>query len=58
MFKFENTYAPFWEDDLTVDPKLVRYVSGPKAEFFTVKFPDNTVHQVHLHTLGKFRRAL
>lgn len=53
MFK----YAPYWEDDQTMNPVLVRYVSQ-KGDFFTVLLPNSKKpKQVHLHTLGKFRTA-
>lgn len=53
-----TSYAPYWENDSVADPKLVRYISGPKHNFFEVQLPDKTVKQVHLHTLGLFHRAI
>lgn len=53
-----TSYAPYWENDSVADPKLVRYISGPKHNFFEVQLPDMTVRQVHLHSLGLFHRAI
>jgi hypothetical protein len=51
-------YAPYWEDDNTMNPVIVRFIERV-GDFFTVELPNNAgTRQVHLHTLGKFRAAL
>ena len=50
-----NRYAPYWENDDSANPVLVRYVSDD-GDFYTVRLPSGETRQVHLHTLGKFRR--
>lgn len=47
-------YAPYWRDDSTMDPVLVRMVSH-SGDWYDVRFPDGHTEQVHCHTLGVFR---
>lgn len=49
-------YAPYWADDTTVNPVLVRYVERyADSDTFEVRFPDGHTEQVHCHQLGVFR---
>lgn len=47
-------HAPYWRDDQTMNPVLVRLIQKV-GDFFDVRFPDGHVEQVHLHTVGVFR---
>lgn len=49
-------FAPYWENDDTANPVLVRYLEVD-GDFYTVRLPDGQVRQVHLHTLGQFRSS-
>lgn len=50
-------YAPYWEDDTTLNPVVVRIIEQV-GDFFIVALPNNGgQRQVHLHTLGTPRVA-
>jgi hypothetical protein len=51
-----NKYAPYWEDDTTMNPTLVKFVSA-KGDWIEIILPDGTHKQVHYHTLGIFRTS-
>lgn len=47
-------YAPYWENDETMNPVLVR-VGKRHGDHFDIMLPSGEVREVHLHTLGKVR---
>jgi hypothetical protein len=51
-----NYYAPYWEDDQTLNPTMVR-IGTRWGDHFQVTLPSGEMRQVHLHCLGKIRRA-
>jgi hypothetical protein len=53
--KVVGKFAPYWENDQTVNPIMVMALERPTGEFFNVKLPDGTEKYVHCHTLGAFR---
>lgn len=50
-------FANYWEDDTTLNPKIVR-LDSRQGEFFNITLPNGEGERhVHLHTLGRPHRA-
>jgi hypothetical protein len=54
----QSEYAPYWENDQTANPVIVRKDSASVTEnYYNVVLPSGEVREVHLHTLGRFRKG-
>lgn len=54
----QSEYAPYWENDETANPVIVRKDStSSTVNYYNVVLPSGEVREVHLHTLGRFRKG-